>query len=203
MAGLIAEVDPKSHDVTRALIVGMAVAVLTVFGVAHPAAGTTTPAGSQNSGGMSGDLFNVAAEIAGVQYSIAQIAQNSAEVRAALALSPPSAPGANISVQVTIGEVVQMSHTNLAAVSGIAQIADAAFPDLAALLKSDQVSANVTTAVDDLQNAMRALVTYAEKPNVARLDQLQSLLSTGVSEWNSAVTAVSGTSAPTLGASTH
>ncbi|HTD49836.1 MAG TPA: hypothetical protein VK771_04510, partial [Acidimicrobiia bacterium] len=153
--------------------------------------------------GISGDLFNVAAEVAGVQYSIAQIGQNSAEVTAALKLSPPSAPGANIGVQVTIGELVQLAHANLRDLSGIAQIANAAFPDLAAALKSDQVSASVTTSVQDLQHAMGALVVYAAKPDVTKLDTFQSLLSNAVSEWNRAVVAVSGTSAPTLGAATH
>jgi hypothetical protein len=201
MAGSIAVLDLISSDLTRVVVACIAVAALTVLGVAHPAAGTTPTA--PTTAGMSGDLFNVAAEVAGVQYSVAQIAQNSSEVSAALALSPPSAPGSTITVQVTIGELVQMAHANLIAVSGIAQIADAAFPDLVAVLKSDQVGANVTTAVQDLQNAMGALVAYAEKPNVTKLDKFQSLLTSGVSAWNRAVVALSGNSAPTLGASTH
>jgi len=90
-----------------------------------------------------------------------------------------------------------MAHANLVAVSGIAQIADAAFPGLVALLKADQVKANVTTAVSYLQNAIGALVAYAEKPNVTKLDKFQTLLSTGVSEWNNALAAINRTSEPT------
>jgi hypothetical protein len=180
MAGSIAGPGLVSHVPTRALVVGTALALLAVFAIANPAAGTT-PTGSTNSTSMSvaGDLFNVAAEVAGVQYSISQIAQNSTEVKAALALSPPSAPGANIGVRATIGELVQLSRANVAAVFGIAQVAVAAFPDLAGQLKSDQVSANVTAAVADLQNALGLLVTYAEKSNATTLDWFQSLLSTG------------------------
>lgn len=188
----------KWHDVTGVLVIGIAVVVCAVFGVARAAAGTTPP-GTTNSvsASVGSDITNVAAEVAGVQYAIAQIAQNWSQINTVQSASPP---GATISVQSTTDELQQLSKANLEPVAGIAQIALSDFPDLSAQLKSDNVSANIDAGAQRLQNAIGELATYTEKPDATTLDTFKNQFTTDVSQWDSAVTATDGgTSAPTIG----
>jgi hypothetical protein len=202
MPGSVTGPHLKWQDVTGVLVIGIAVVVSAVFGIARPAAGTTPPASTSSvSTSVGGDITNFASEVAGVQYAIAQIAQNWSLVNTALAASPP---GASISVQNTADELHQLTKPDLEAVAGIAQIALSAFPDLIAQLQSDKVSDNIGAAAQSLQNAIGELATYTDMPNATTLDTLTSQFTTDVSQWDSAVTpAYRGASAPTIGGTTR
>ncbi|MGO9872176.1 MAG: hypothetical protein ACLPVY_00120 [Acidimicrobiia bacterium] len=197
-----AGLNRKWHNPTTVLI-GLAVAALAVFGVASRADGSTPTTTTASTGPavetVGGDLANVAEEVAGVQISIAEIAQNWTQANAATA---DMAPGSNISVQNTIDELTSSTRANDEAIDGLAETANDAFPDLLAQLKSDNVSTGIMTATTDLGNAMGALVAYAGKPSPAALNSFSSALTASVSEWNSAVKAdqnLTGTP-PTIGA---
>ena len=192
----------KWHDLTGVLVIGIAVVAFAGFGLASPAAGTQPP-GSTNSvsASVGSDITNVAAEVAGVQYAIAQIAQNWSQVNTAQTASPP---GATISVENTTDELQPLSKANLEPVAGIAQTALSDFPDLLAQLKSDNVSSDLDAAAQGLQNAIGELATHTDKPNATTLDMFNSQFTTDVSQWDSAVTATDGgASAPTIGGSTR